>query len=114
MRHKEDNSNVSLHNTLTVGTIVKGTITVEGDFRLDGQVEGDIICQGKIVLGVKAIVKGNITCGSAEISGKVEGNILSKEKLSLKATAIITGDISTLTLEIEPNAQFNGTCKMST
>ena len=114
MKHKDENTNISRHNTLTTGTVVNGELTVEGDFRLDGQIEGNIVCQGKIVIGTKAIVKGNISCTSAEIMGKVDGDIQISGKLSLKATAIITGNIFTQTLEIEPNAKFNGTCKMST
>jgi len=43
----------------------------------------------------------------------VEGSIHVSAKLVLKATAVIKGDIFAQTLEIEPNARFNGVCKMS-
>ena len=108
IKQKEENTNGGLHNTLAAGTTVKGDIVTETDFRLDGKIEGDVSCSGKIV-----IVTGNIVSTNAEILGEVEGSIHVSAKLVLKATAVIKGDIFAQTLEIEPNARFNGVCKMS-
>ncbi|MDR2232128.1 MAG: polymer-forming cytoskeletal protein [Tannerella sp.] len=102
-----------VHNVLAGGTIVSGTINTEADFRLDGRIEGDINCKGKIVVGPKGSIKGNIISDHAEILGYVEGSIRIKEKLIFKSSANIKGDIYTQTLEIEPGALFNGTCTMS-
>ena len=108
IKQKEENTNGGLHNTLAAGTTVKGDIVTETDFRLDGKIEGNVSCNGKIVIGPKGNVTGNIVSANAEILGEVEG-----AKLVLKATAVIKGDIFAQTLEIEPNARFNGVCKMS-
>lgn len=113
IKQKEENTAGGLHNTLAAGTTVKGNIITETDFRLDGKVEGDINCNGKIVVGPKGCVTGNITSLNAEILGEVEGSVRVNEKLIIKSTAIIKGDIFAQTLEIEPNARFNGVCNMS-
>ena len=94
------------------GTTIKGNIITETDFRLDGKVEGDISCNGKIVIGPKGSVTGNIVSENAEILGEVDGSVKVSAKLILKSTAIIKGDIYTQSLEIEPNARFNGACSM--
>ena len=107
IKQKEENTNGGLHNTLAAGTTVKGDIVTETDFRLDGKIEGDVSCSGKIVIGPKGNVTGNIVSTNAEILGEVEGSIHVSAKLVLK------GDIFAQTLEIEPNARFNGVCKMS-
>lgn len=99
-------------NVLTFGTKIVGKITAESDFRLDGEVEGDIVCKGKVVIGQRGILKGSITCVNAEILGKVIGNFNIAETLSLRATAEITGDVKTKSLVVEPNAVFNGSCSM--
>ncbi|MGM9758921.1 MAG: polymer-forming cytoskeletal protein [Parabacteroides sp.] len=113
MKHKEDpSSGGGLHNTLASGTIVRGNIVADTDFRLDGKVEGDVHCNGKIVIGPKGRVTGNIIAQNAEILGEVEGSVLINERLVLKSTSTIKGDITTQVLEIEPNAHFNGVCKM--
>ena len=112
IKQKEEHSSGGLHNALAAGTIIKGNIITETDFRLDGTVEGDIRCKGKIVVGPKGCVTGNITAENAEILGQITGNVQVDNKLVLKATATIKGDIASRQLELEPNAQLNGTCRM--
>lgn len=113
IKQKEENTTGGLHNTLAAGTTVTGNIVTDTDFRLDGKVEGDISCNGKIVIGPKGCVTGNISAQNAEILGEVDGSVCINEKLTLKSTAEINGDIFAQTIEIEPNAHFNGVCKMS-
>jgi cytoskeletal protein CcmA (bactofilin family) len=110
---REENVQAALHNILAVGTSVKGDITTEVDFRLDGKIEGNILCNGKIVIGPKGYITGNIISVNAEIMGHVEGSLKISGKLTLKSTAIVKGDIQTQTLEVEPNGVFNGTCVMA-
>ncbi len=110
---EEQNTGNGLHNTLAAGTTVKGNIITETDFRLDGNVEGDIHCNGKLVIGPRGNVQGNIICNNAEIHGAVTGTIQISDKLVLKATAQVQGEVTTQILEIEPNAKFNGTCRMN-
>ena len=102
-----------VHNVFAAGTLLTGTIETESDFRLDGRVDGEIKCKGKIVIGPKGSMKGNIMTDSAEIFGSVEGTIRAQERLILKATAIVKGDIIIQNLEIEPGAKLNGSCTMS-
>ncbi len=102
----------AMYNALTNGSKIIGKIMADSDFRIDGEVEGDIICKGKVVIGQKGFLKGSISCVSAEVIGTVEGDILVMETLSLRATAYITGDVKTKILMVEPNAVFNGTCSM--
>lgn len=102
-----------LHNALALGTTVKGDLTTDGDFRLDGKLEGTISCGGKIVVGETAQVEGDIISVNAEIFGRVVGSITTSEVLVLKPTAIIKGIITTQDLVVEPSAKFSGTCNMT-
>ena len=109
----EEISSGGLHNVLASGTTLTGKVETESDFRLDGRIEGEIVCKGKIVIGPKGSVKGNITTVNAEVFGNVEGSMRVRERLVLKASAEIKGDIFIQTLEIEPGAKLNGSCTMS-
>jgi cytoskeletal protein CcmA (bactofilin family) len=102
-----------LHNVLASGTTVTGKIVAETDFRIDGRLEGEINCKGKIVIGSKGSIKGNVETVNAEVFGGVEGTVHVRERLVLKASADVTGDIYIQTLEIEPGAKLNGSCSMS-
>lgn len=100
------------HNILAEGTMLKGEIKAEEDFRIDGIVEGIIDCNGKIVIGTKSFVNGKINCVNAELMGKLHGTIKTTGTLVIKSTAIFSGDAYVQSIEIESGAIFNGTCTM--
>ena len=99
-------------NTISNGTRINGDITAQGDFRLDGRLDGNIQLNGKLVVGESGFIKGNIVCQNANIIGHVDGNISVKEVLTLHSTAVVQGDILINKLAIEPGAAFSGTCRM--
>lgn len=102
----------TLFNALTQGSKIVGTISCTTDIRIDGELEGDLSCKGKVVVGESGVVKGTIACNNAEILGRIEGKITVTETLALRATATLKGDAQTRTLIVEPNAVFNGNCAM--
>ncbi len=112
-KDNNNNNGASFHNALTAGSKIVGTITADSDFRVDGHVEGDLTCKGKVVVGQKGYIKGTIDCMNAEIYGTIDGKMNVSEILTLRQTAVINGEINVGTLIIEPNATFNGTCVMN-
>jgi len=102
----------SLYNALCHGTQIKGNIEADRDLRIDGEVEGNVTCGGKVVVSQTGIITGKIACVNAEIGGHVVGDILVSELLTLRTTANIEGDVKTKSLVVEPSAVFNGTCSM--
>ena len=102
----------AMYNALTNGSKIVGKIFADSDFRIDGEVEGTITCNGKVIIGQNGFLKGSISCVNAEIIGTVEGDIVVTETLSLRSTAIIKGEVRTKILIVEPNAVFDGTCSM--
>ena len=101
-----------MFNALTAGSKIVGNITADSDFRIDGLIEGDLQCSGKVVIGEGGKVKGTVNCANAEIMGMMEGKITCSQQLSLRESGRIQGDVHTKTLIVEPGAQFNGTCAM--
>ncbi len=101
------------HNTLAFGTKAIGEIQAENNFRIDGTVDGTIVCKGKVIIGNKGIIEGTLTCVSAEVMGSVKGKIFVSDTLSLKSTSKVEGEIKAKILSIEPNAIFIGTCDMA-
>ncbi len=101
-----------MFNALTAGSKIVGNITADSDFRIDGTIEGEVNCSGKVVIGESGCIKGSIVCLNAEILGLMDGKITCKQQLSLRASGKIIGDVQTKTLIVEPGAMFNGTCSM--
>jgi len=100
-------------NMINTGTEIKGDILSGGDIRFDGILNGNLITEGKVVIGDTGHVKGEIRCKNSDIAGEIEGKIFVSELLSLKSTAKVLGDIQAGKLSIEPGCIFTGTCTMS-
>jgi cytoskeletal protein CcmA (bactofilin family) len=99
-------------NRICEGTEIKGAIKTTTDFRVDGRIEGNIQCEGRIIIGEKSHIKGEIISKNMEISGHVEGNISVEGLLSLKSSAVVDGEITIGKLVVEVGAIFNGNCHM--
>lgn len=110
----EPTTNVNEVSRISTGTVVKGEISSPSDIRIDGTFEGRIYSKGKVVVGEKAVITGDIVCTNADIWGKMKGNFFVKDTLSLKSSSEINGDLSIKRLQVELDAKFNGACKMIT
>lgn len=99
-------------NIISEGTTIKGDIIANGDIRIDGELTGNIRAKGRLVVGPKGKIDGEVDCSNIEISGYVKGKISAGELLNMKATSHIVGDIVASKLSVEPGSVFSGTCSM--
>lgn len=99
-------------NRISKKTIFKGTIESQGNFRIDGIVEGELITTGKVIIGPEGKVTGKVKCVNADIEGAFEGHLEVKNSLCLKPTANVEGDVYMESLTVEPGAVFNANCRM--
>jgi len=100
-------------NTIGVGTVVKGDITSDGDFRIVGKLIGTIQSKGKVVIGKSGFVEGDVFCKNADISGIVKGSMKVDELLSLTSSSSIEGQVTVGRISIEAGANFSGQCNMT-
>ena len=105
-------STAGLVGYLYKGSRVSGQLSFQGPARIDGNVDGEIHCQGTLTIGPGAEVKAKITCQAVVIHGKVEGNVSAKEKIELIAPARLIGNIDTPRLIIAEGVVFDGDCSM--
>lgn len=99
--------------TIALGTTLNGDVECDSDMRIDGNIIGNVMCKGKVVLGPSAIVQGDMTTVNADVFGTVNGNLKTDDLTCLKAASTVNGNINTGRLQIEANAVFNGQCKMT-
>jgi cytoskeletal protein CcmA (bactofilin family) len=108
-KSKTNQVETSSHNIIAAGTTFKGSLTVEGNIRIDGTLMGDISTKGKLVLGETGKIEGEIECTNAVISGNLKGKIVVHELLSLKTTSLVDGDVFYGKIEVDQGAKINGT-----
>jgi cytoskeletal protein CcmA (bactofilin family) len=111
-KKKQNESIVSEINVIGKNTTIIGDIISEGDFRIEGKVEGTVKTKGKVVVGASGKIKGKIECAEADIEGAFSGELFASNLLTLKTTALITGNVVISKLAVEPGAEFNATCTM--
>ena len=110
MKHSDINGQYS---RIENSTTIKGDIISEGDFRIDGTLEGSIKTNGKIVIGKEGIVKGGISCNKADVEGKIKGDLFVSETLNLRSTSNVEGEVIIGKLVVESGATFNASCSMN-
>ena len=104
--------NVNEVSRISTGTVIKGEINSPNDIRIDGVFEGKIFSKGRVVVGEKAEIKGDIVCENVDFWGKMTGSLFVRDTLTLKDTCSVNGDLHVQRLVVELGAHFDGTCKM--
>ena len=96
------------HETvLSEGVTVKGELHFDKQLRINGCFEGHLKACGKVIVGPKGLIKGDIELDEAEIHGKVMGDIKVK-KLSVAPTAEIFGNIYAQYFDFQKGAKLVG------
>ena len=99
-------------NVIAKNTTIVGDIKSDGDFRVDGTLEGTLTTNGRVIIGAEGSIKGKVEAKNADIEGTFSGNLLVSNTLTIKATATISGEVVIGKLSVEPGASFNATCAM--
>jgi cytoskeletal protein CcmA (bactofilin family) len=109
---KDKQPQVLERNIIGKKTSIVGDVISEGDFRIEGKVEGTIKTNGRVIIGSSGNVSGKVDCSNADIEGKFSGELFVNSLLTLKSTAKISGNVVISKLSVEPGAEFNATCTM--
>ncbi|MGG6229601.1 bactofilin family protein [Tenacibaculum sp. SDUM215027] len=109
---KTTENKVAERNIIGKNTKITGEIISEGDFRIDGTLEGTIETNGRVIIGSTGLIKGKVECTNADVEGEFSGELFVSNTLTVKSSANITGDVVIGKLSVEPGAEFNATCAM--
>ncbi len=99
--------------TIGVNTRFVGTLTSDGNIRIDGSVEGDVEVLGNLIIGETGRVIATVKAQNVHVSGAVKGEITAVEQLEISPTGKVWGDITTAALHIEPGGLFRGQSAMT-
>jgi len=97
-----------------VGTLIdttaslKGDIVTEGNLRIDGKFNGNIIAAKDVVVGEGGDVQGQINAETMAVYGTVKGNIKSEGLVEIMSTGKVFGDIEVSRLIIKEGGIFEG------
>jgi cytoskeletal protein CcmA (bactofilin family) len=91
---------------------IVGSLNVNGLLKIDGSVDGDLICEDDFVLGASGLIKGNTVCNNAHINGVIHGDISCKCTLTIESSGKVIGNILVKKLMISEGGLLDGKCTM--
>lgn len=91
-----------------------GRLRFAGPVQIHGTFHGALDTSDNLVVGERARIDADVTCGSAVVRGTIVGNITSSGAVDLTGTARVKGDITAPSLSVARGAMFDGTSRMGT
>lgn len=101
-------ANENTQTVISADVQITGTIKSSGPIRIDGKLEGDLVCAADAVIGRNAVIKGGLQVNSVVVEGTIQGNVTAKDKIDMKSTAKVHGDIAAKRLAVEDGVTFIG------
>ncbi len=90
-----------------------GTLTVDGDVRVEGTVDGEISATGEVSVHAGATARAQISARDITVMGAVEGTAIAGELVSLGETASFAGEIRAGRLRVDEGAVLNASIAMT-
>jgi len=98
-------------NTLIgLGSSVKGEIAVHGFFRVDGDLQGSVTTEGRILVSPSGRVKGTLTGRDIVVGGVVKGDLYASERITLLASALVVGNVYAPRVQMDRGVLLEGYC----
>lgn len=103
--------NSTFINTLVgQGSSFKGDVTVHGFFRVDGDFQGSIQTEGRILVSPSGRIKGSLTGRDIVVGGVVKGDLYATERITLLASALVVGNLYAPRIQMEQGVLVEGYC----
>jgi len=91
------------------GLIIHGNLSGEGDVRLSGKIQGEIILKkGSLIIEKSGFVNGNVSVNEVTIAGWVNGTVATTKKVEIAATGRVEGDVSAPEILVADGAHLSG------
>lgn len=101
-----------IENVVGRSAFVRGELSAEGAFRIDGTIEGTVASRAEVVVGETGVVRGDVVGSDVVVAGQILGNVRCTGHLEILAKGKVEGDISAQSVRIETGGVFRGTSYM--
>ena len=107
------NGDIECLGKLTISGKVTGNSLASEVVVNTDRLEGSVVSEGGVKVGLGTVVIGDITAASAVFAGAVKGEIDVKGPVILDSTAIIKGNIKAKSIQMANGAVMDGFCSLS-
>jgi len=116
VRGRGRSNNGAVTNVLVLGPrdSLTGTLSVDGDVRVEGAVEGEIRASGDIDVESTSTTRARLEGRNVSVRGSVAGDIVASARLSVAGSGSVKGDVQAARLRVDDGASVNGRITMQT
>ena len=107
------NGDIECLGKLTISGKVTGNSLASEVIVNTDRLEGSVVSEGNVKVGLGTVIIGDITASSAVFAGAVKGEIDVKGPVVLDSTAIIKGNIKAKSIQMNNGAVMDGFCSLS-
>ena len=90
-----------------------GKYVSDRDLRIEGEAQGEIECQGTLIISPQARVRSAITAHNVIINGDYEGDVDCGGRFEIGSTGRVKGNIKTQVLVVKEGAHWEGGVTMT-
>ena len=109
----EISGDVKCRGKLTVTGAILGNSTAEEVFADSARIQGEIMSNGTVKIGLGSVIIGNVTANSAVIAGAIKGDIDVRGPVVVDTSAVVMGNIKSRSVQINNGAVIEGFCSQS-
>ncbi len=92
---------------------INGTVYSKVDIRVDGIIEGEVECEGRVIMGDESYLEVvKLKTDTVTINGKLTGDIFASTAVIIGTNGNVKGNLSSPSLQVDQGALMNGTIKM--
>ncbi len=91
---------------------VEGKVYSKKNLRVEGRVEGEVKCEGTLVVADGAVVQARVEAENVTVSGTIEGEVICRGHLHVLAAGRIEGSATALKIAIDSGASYEGELHM--
>lgn len=109
----EDDSAESSESVIDRHSHFNGLYRTARDLRIEGSVEGEIECDGTVIVAQEARVAAKVRARNVIIAGSANGEITCQEQFTIQPTGEMRGQVQAASLVVEEGAFFEGEFRMA-
>ena len=87
-----------------------GLLSFRGTAVIEGELKGEILAEGTLVLGPEAYVEARIEVDQLISFGRASGEIVARKRIELAATAVVRGVLRTPSLVVAEGCLVQARC----
>lgn len=90
-----------------------GSYVTSNDIRIEGRYEGEIECNGTLIVAESADVNARISAGNISVAGRLQGEIGCRGRFEILPRGHVEARVQAGTIVIHEGAQYDGELRMT-